>query len=337
LAKGLTRKGILTMKNQEQIHARQSTKWALCLATALILSPCFAQAQSVSASDNNSTLRYNLREPFTLSTVPSSPVQFPGTIEWTVDGRRILVYPSIPGNSMDVEHYHPGAHVGTNQIHVQGPLFGYASSDVTVGIVYSVNGGTSGSGESRISEKVDIRNKSSTPLPLSALTGLGWLPDPTAPHNAGIEVPDWTGLNVTGTTVAFIQGDVSGGTPRPSITDAPFGPVTVLPATSFTGFNPFLVRNVTLAPGATLTVVTELKLAPPATTTPATPTETSPGTPGGTSPDTSGGGASPSIPEDVSPDTSGGTNQNPSDGVHQDPWKKMHHRKDVAASRQSEH
>lgn len=255
----------LVMDTQAHIQTRQPSKGAWWIAAALLLSPCLAQAQltNVTVSENNATLRYNLREPFTLPADPSSPivfpVQFPDSIEWTVDGRRILVYPSIPGNSMDVDHIHPGSHVAANQIHAQGPLFGYAASQVTVGIVYTVTGGASGSGESRISEKIDIRNKSSDPVPLRALTGLGWLPDRSAPHNADTEIPDLTGLNLTGTTMAFIQGD----TGRPLITDATFGPVTVLPSAAFEGFNPFLVRDITLQPGATLTIISELGVARP--------------------------------------------------------------------------
>lgn len=321
------------MKTQEQICSRQTARWSMFLAAALMLSPALTQAQSIDASDNNTTLRFNLRESFALEGIPSSPVQFPDTVEWTVDGRRILVYPSIPGNSLDVEHSHPGLHVGPNQIHIQGPLFGYASSEVTGGIVYTVNGGTSGSGASRLTEKVDIRNKSSSPITIGGLTGLGWLPDPSAPHNADLERPDWTGLNVTGTTVAFIQGDVSGGTPRPLITDSPYGPVTIFPAASFTGFNPFVARNVVLAPGATLTVITELNVGPPAPTTSegATPMPSIPGgvapiAPDGTAPLAPDGGT-PSMPNGTTPNVSDESNQHPSDGVHKDPWKKMHHRK----------
>lgn len=275
-------------------------KWTLVVATALMLSPCFAQAESVDTSDNNSTFKYNLGEPFSLG-LPTDPIQFPGTIEWTVDGRRILVYPSVPGNSLDVEHRHPGSHVAANQIHVQGPLFGYTSSDVTGGIVYTLKGGAPGSGISTISEKVDIRNKSSSPVALGSLTGLGWLPDPSAPHNAGLELPDLTGLTVTGTTMAFTQGDILSGTPRPLITDAPYGPVTVYPATSFSGFNSFLIRDVTLAPGATLTVITELKVAP----------------------------ASASASAETSQTSSGGTDKNP--------WGKTHHDKSDADSKHSKH
>lgn len=297
------------MDTQQQTQMRQPSKWAWCLAAALLLSAGFAQAQvrNVDVSDNNATLRYKLREPFTLPADPSSPivfpVQFPDTIEWTVDGRRILVYPSIPGNSMDVDHIHPGSHVAANQIHAQGPLFGYAASQVTVGIVYTVTGGASGSGESRISEKIDIRNKSSEPVPLRALTGLGWLPDRSAPHNADIEVPDLSGLNLTGTTMAFIQGDNG----RPLITDPAFGPVTVLPSAAFSGFNPFLVRDVSLQPGATLTIISELSVARPGSATPSGTVQRA------VDPDRV------RIPEPAEPEVMNGTSPSPSNGAERSP------------------
>lgn len=240
---------------------------------ALLLSGySFAQAQRVDTADKNSTLRYNIREPFPLGTIPSSPIAFPGVLEWTVDNRRIVVYPSIPGNSLDVEHGHPGSHVAPNQMHVQGPLFGYASSDVTGGIVYTVTGGEPGSGSSRLTEKVEIRNKSNGQVPLSAINGLGWLPDPSAPHNGNTEVPDLSGLTVTGATIAFIQGSGSGATAASLLTDPPFAPLTVFPAAAISGFNSFLVRNVTLEPGATLTILTELNVrnTPPPVVAPVT-------------------------------------------------------------------
>lgn len=230
------------------------------IVAVLLSGYSFAQAQSVDTTDKNSTLRYNIREPFELGNTPSSPIAFPGVLEWTVDGRRIPVYQSVPGNSVDVEHSHPGLHVGPNQIHVQGPLFGYASTDVTVGSVYTVTGGDAGSGSSRITEKVDIRNKSGKPVTLGAINGLGWLPDPKDPHNSNAEIPDLSGLTVTGATVAFIQGSGSGATAASLLTDPPFAPLTVYPAAAISGFNSFLVRNVTLEPGATLTIVTELNV-----------------------------------------------------------------------------
>lgn len=226
------------------------------IVAVLLSGYSFAQAQRVDIADKNSSLRYNIREPFPLANTPSSPIAFPGVLEWTVDGRRIPVYPSIPGNSVDVEHSHPGAHVGPNQIHVQGPLFGYASTEVTVGIVYSVTGSDAGTSSSRITEKVDIRNKSGKPVTLGAINGLGWLPDPKAPHNSNAEIPDLSGLTVTGATIAFIQGSGAASL----LTDPAFAPLTVFPAAAISGFNSFLVRDVTLAPGATLTIVTELNV-----------------------------------------------------------------------------
>lgn len=241
-------------------RSRLFTQGMAGIAAVLLAGYSFAQAQRVDTTDKNSTLRYNIREPFTLDTVASSPVAFPGLLEWTVDGRRIAVYPSIPGNSLDVEHSHPGLHVAPNQIHVQGPLFGYPSSEVTGGIVYTVNGGDAGSGSSRLTEKVDIRNKSRKPVTLTAINGLGWLPDRSAPHNSNAEIPDISGLTVTGATIAFIQGSGSGATPATLLTDPPFAPLAVYPVAAISGFNSFLVRNVTLEPGATLTILTELNV-----------------------------------------------------------------------------
>lgn len=241
------------------------------IVAVLLSGYSFAQAQRVDTADKNSTLRYNIREPFALDNVASSPIAFPGVLEWTVDGRRIAVYPSVPGNSLDVEHSHPGLHVAPNQIHVQGPLFGYASTDVTGGIVYTVTGGDPGSGSSRLTEKVDIRNKSGKPVTLGAINGLGWLPDRSAPHNSNAEIPDLSGLTVTGATIAFIQGSGSGATAASLLTDPPFAPLTVYPAAAISGFNSFLVRNVTLAPGATMTILTELNVSntpPPAQAAP---------------------------------------------------------------------
>ena len=230
------------------------------IAAMLLTGYSFAQAQTVDVTDKNSTLRYNIRAPFALDTVASSPVAFPGVLEWTVDGRRIVVYQSIPGNSVDVEHSHPGLHVGPNQIHVQGPLFGYAATDVTVGSVYTLTGSDPATGSSRLTEMVNIRNKSANPVTLNAINGLGWLPDPKAPHNGNTEIPDIAGLTVTGSTMAFIQGSGSGATAATLLTDPPFAPLTVYPAAAVSGFNSFLVRDVTLAPGATLTIMSELNV-----------------------------------------------------------------------------
>jgi hypothetical protein len=226
------------------------------VAVILALVPCLAQAASVTITDQNSSLKFSIDDPTSNLNLPSDPVQLPRTVEWTVDGRRILVYPSSPLTFLDIGHIHSGAHVGANQIHAQGPLLGSGTGattgTVTGGVVYSVNGGTSGSGVSRISEKVDIHNKTGAPLSL-LLAGLGF-----KPTQAALEVPDLSGLSVTGTTVIFFQGTAQ----TDSLTDPPFAPLTVLPVVSFSGFNPLLNQNLSLPAGAVLTMVTELKVAP---------------------------------------------------------------------------
>src|SRR5215813_981832 len=122
---------------------------AIRFLAILLLSPCLAWADAVSISDNNASLKFTRDDAiFNLGT-PSDPVQLPRTLEWTVDGRRILVYPSSPFAFVDIGHLHSGAHVGVNQIHAQGPLLGFATGALTGtvqgGIVYSVYGGTAGS------------------------------------------------------------------------------------------------------------------------------------------------------------------------------------------------
>lgn len=231
------------------------TRGSLCLATMLTLGPCLALADAVTASDDNSSIEFTTDDPEFNLGVPNDPVQLPRTIEWTVDGRRILVYPSGPSTLLDIGHLHPDAHVADNQIHAQGPMLGYGTGantgTVTGGVVYAVEGGASGSRVSRIWEKVDIVNKTSEALPVS-LTGMGF-----KPTQASLEVPDLTGLNLTGTTTVFYQGSTAAGT---SITDPPFGPVTVLPVVSFSGFNPLFNQSLSLPAGATLTMITELKV-----------------------------------------------------------------------------
>lgn len=232
---------------------------ALLLAM-FVLGPCVAQADSLTITDQNASLKFTRNDPGTPLGIPSDPVQLPQTLEWTVDGRRILVYPSAPSSWLDISHLHPGGHVTASQIHAQGPMIGYgtSASDGTVvgGIVYSVEGSAADSGTSRIWEKVDIVNKTTTAVSLS-LAGMGWKPQ-GGPHQSGLEVPDWTGLNVTGTTTVFLQGSADSGA---SIHSSPYGPVTVLPVVSFSGFNP-MSQGISLPAGATLTVVTELKVAP---------------------------------------------------------------------------
>lgn len=228
---------------------------ALVLGAMLTFSPCLALADSVTVSDENSSLKFTRDDAIFNLGAPNDPVQLPRKLEWTVDGRRILVYPSGPSTFLDIGHLHPDSHVAGNQIHAQGPMLefgtGATTGTVTGGVVYTVDGGAPGSGLSTIREKVDIVNKTSAAVQVS-LTGLGF-----KPTQQSLEVPDLNGLNVTGTTTVFYQGSTAAGT---SIADPPFGPVTILPVVSFSGFNPLMNQSLSLPAGATLTMITELKV-----------------------------------------------------------------------------
>jgi hypothetical protein len=212
------------------------------------------QAAPLTITDQNASLKFTIDEPGSNLGAPNDPVQLPRKLEWTVDGRRILVYPSGPFTFVDVGHLHAGLHVAAHQMHAQGPMLGYGTGGMTGtvlgGTVYSVHGGAAGSGISRISEKIDIHNKSGGAVSMS-LAGMGY-----KPPQAALEVPDYAGLSVTGTTTIYYQGNPQTG----SLTEAPFAPVTVLPVVSFTGFNPLLNQNLNLPAGARLTMVTELKV-----------------------------------------------------------------------------
>lgn len=234
-----------------------STVLTAVLAAFLAIVPSIVQADSLTITDNNSSLKFTRDDPSFFLGNPGDPMQLPRTIEWTVDGRRILVYPSGPSSFLDISHLHSAAHVAANQMHAQGPMIGYdtgaSTGTVTGGIVYTVEGGKSGSGISRIWEKVDIHNKTGAAISLS-LTGLGF-----RPTRASLEVPDLNGLTLKGTTVAYIQGNSQ----TASITDPPFGPVTVLPVVSFTGFNRLVNQPLSLPAGAILRMITELRVGTP--------------------------------------------------------------------------
>ena len=226
----------------------------------LVLGPSVAlAAPPITITDQNSSLKYTTDEPGGNTGQPSDPLQLPRKVEWTVDGRRILVYPSSPSSFLDIAHLHTNAHVGTNQMHAQGPLLGYGTGATTGsvlgGVVYTVSGAATGSGASRITEKVDIHNKTTGDVPL-LLAGFGF----KSPQPA-LEVPDLSGLNLSGTTVVYFQGNAQ----TNSFTEPPFAPVTILPVVTFSGFNPLLNQNLNLPAGAHLTMITELKLTPAVT------------------------------------------------------------------------
>src|SRR5262245_30215865 len=155
-------------------------KARLLLSMLLALSPSLGLAQDqLTITNNNSSLKVT-RDPATfVGFGPSDPLRLPRTMEWTVDGRTILVYPSAPWDFIDVEHFHTDAHVGVQQLHAQGPMLGFATSavegSVTGGAIYTVAGSAIGTGRSRIVEKVDIHNKSASGLPVS-LAGMGFNP-----------------------------------------------------------------------------------------------------------------------------------------------------------------
>lgn len=209
---------------------------------------------SWTVSSGNSSLKVTLGDPYNVGG-PSDPIKSLDRLEWTVNGRRILVYPGVSFYIDSSNHFHPDSHVTDNAIHAQGPILGYATNQidglVVGGVVYSVVGGPPGSSQSRIWEKLDIRNKSLNPqvLPLNAL---GVRP------RSSLEQPDLSGLTLRGRTMVFSQGSHFGF----QIADAPqlvgqsgFAPVDVTDAVDFSRFNP-LSRWVTINPGATLTVVT---------------------------------------------------------------------------------
>jgi len=230
----------------------------LLLAALVLAAPCVAHAwPPLTITDQNSSLTYTTDEPGANFNQPNDPVQLPRKVEWTVDGRRILVYPSGPSTFLDIGHLHADAHVAANQMHAQGPMMGHGtgatSGDVVGAVVYTLSGAAAGSGASRITEKVDIHNKTAGALSLS-LAGLGF-----KPTQAALEVPDLSGLDLSGTTVVFFQGNAT----TNSFTEPPFAPITVLPMVNFSGFNPLFNQNLSLPAGARLTMITELRVTPP--------------------------------------------------------------------------
>lgn len=224
----------------------------LLMAAAALISSSPAQADTITISDGNASLAYTIDNAGSNLGQPSDPVQLPRKIEWKVDGRRILVYPSGPSTFLDIGHLHPGAHVNGNQIHAQGPMLGHGSGamsgKVLGGVVYTVRGGIGKS--SVITEKLDLHNKTGKPLSLT-LAGFGF-----KPVQASLEVPDLSGLNLIGTTVVFFQGNAE----TNSFTEAPFAPLTILPVVSFKGFNPLFNKPLNLPAGARMTMITELKV-----------------------------------------------------------------------------
>jgi hypothetical protein len=224
----------------------------LLMAAISSIGASAAHADTITLTHGNATLAYTIDNAGSNLGQPNDPVQLPRKIEWTVDGRRILVYPSGPSTFLDIGHLHPGAHVNANQLHAQGPMLGHGtgamSGNVLGGVVYTVRGGIGKS--SVITEKLDLHNKTNQALALT-LAGFGF-----KPTQASLEVPDLSGLNLIGTTVVYFQGNAQ----TNSFTEAPFAPLTILPVVSFKGFNPLINKPLSLPAGARMTMITELKV-----------------------------------------------------------------------------
>jgi hypothetical protein len=224
-------------------------KARLFLCTILALAPGLGLAADVTITSNNSTLKV------TTDTVPG--FHLPRVMDWTVDGRKILVYPSGPWTLIDVQHFHADSHVDGAQTHAQGPMIG-RDGTVTGGAVYTVDGGAAGTGVSRIVEKTDIHNKTTDSLVVQ-LAGMGYKP----PREDLFPPPDYTGLDVNGTTTVFYQGNAANyAITDPVQSNPPYPPSTVRRIVSFSGLNPLLGENFTIPPGATLTMITELNVKP---------------------------------------------------------------------------
>jgi hypothetical protein len=227
----------------------------LACLTACLLNG--AHAATVTVSDGSASLSFHTDDTASNLGTPSDPVRFARTLEWTANGRRILVYPT--SYWLDIEHMHAGAHVGSHQIHAQGPMFGYASGtstgSVMGGVVYSVHGGGC---SSRISEKIDIVNNSGSDFTLQ-FKAMGYQPDPSSPHGGSLEVPDLSGLNVSGTTTMVVQGRA--GVPSihdPNVSAGQFAPMRMEKVVRFEGFN--TARTPVIPNGALLTIATEINV-----------------------------------------------------------------------------
>jgi hypothetical protein len=245
-------------------------KAKLLLSTILCVVPCLGWAEDrVTVTSNNSSLTFVRNDGDPKLGIPA----LPGFLEWTVDGRTTLVYPSQPWAWTDVDHFHSGLHVGKQQIHAQGQI----EPDVTGGVVYTLEGGIPGSGISILTEKADIRNKKmasdfdpgTAPVPVY---GFGYAPNPPCDVHGCYPIPDLTGLHLEGNSIVFYQGK----TGNYFITDneGGFPPSFVRYFNSFTGFNPvaevctiaFQDCALTLQPGSMLTMITVLRQGPPGLT-----------------------------------------------------------------------
>lgn len=220
---------------------RRSGFCAFTLSTVCFL---WLLSGGIANADQTTTITQG-NSSFVLTQTDSIVGSLPFTGEWFVDGRRILVYVSAPANLIDAAHHHPDSHVRNNQMHIAGNVIG---NEIVGGIVYTLNGGASGTGVSRLTEFVELRLAPGiTTARTISVAGFGFMP---ASHgDTTFEIPDLSGLRVTGTTLAY--------TSRGVFAVAPFGGDLTTRFLSFIGFNTFS-QNIVLNPGSTLRIITEL-------------------------------------------------------------------------------
>ncbi len=85
------------------------------------------------------------------------------------------------------------------------------------------------------------------------MSGLGY-----KPSQSNLEVADYSGLEIVGTTVAVISNrSITEILPPPQNM---FGEGTIFPVVSFVGFNSLINQSVTIPPGSTLSMISEIKV-----------------------------------------------------------------------------
>jgi hypothetical protein len=187
----------LRLTSHLSVRTRSSRFFRFVLPSASVFwlfSLGLAMAHNTTISHGNSTFVLNHGEPSIVGSLPY-------TGEWFVDGRRILTYVSSPANLIDISpHHHSDGHVSSNQMHVAGQLLGGPARgglDISGSIVYTLYGSVPGSGVSRLIEFVELTmGPTAEPTSLN-LTGFGFKPQ------GSYEIPDLSGLQVIGTTLAY--------------------------------------------------------------------------------------------------------------------------------------
>lgn len=218
------------------------------LVVVLLLSPHYARAQNaLSIVSNNSSLTYH-----------KTANNLPLVLQWNVDGQDIWVFPASRDLTFKFRnsHFHTGIHVQPYQMHAQGILAAPgidtdpAAAQVYAGVIYSIIGSASGSGQSVISEKIHVYNGTASAVTLD-LIGMGY--KASDDEYAGPALTDLTASGkISGSSVTFVD--------KGYIAITPYGPLTLHQFANFKGFNPeSSVHRLTLGAGEHATMITELK------------------------------------------------------------------------------